>query len=111
MTAKWLVWLRRIIQSSFLTFFLLLLIESRLPQDVYLDYSITFETAQDLRLGWPVTFFFQLDPLVALSSLLSAVVWITGFLWAVAVIVMTLLLGRSFCSWICPFGTINHAVS
>ena len=110
MTAKWLVQLRRIIQSLFLVFFILLLIESRLPQDVYLDYSMAFGTAQDLRLEWPVTFFFQLDPLVALSSLLSAAVWITGYLWAVAVIVMTLLLGRSFCSWICPFGTIHHAM-
>jgi len=109
-TARQLVWLRRISQILFLCFFLFLLIESRLPQDVYLDYSLAFSTEADLRLDRPIDFFFQLDPLVVLSSLLSGVQFIKGFLWGLAVLVLTLLLGRIFCGFICPFGTIHHAV-
>lgn len=110
MTARQLVWLRRISQTLFLCFFLFLLIESRLPQDVYVDYSLAFSSEADLRLDRPVGFFFQLDPLVVLTSLLSGVQFIKGFLWGLAVLVLTLLLGRVFCGFICPFGTIHHAV-
>jgi len=108
-TARQLVWLRRVSQILFLCFFLFLLIESRLPQDVYLDYSLAFSKEADLRLDRPVDFFFQLDPLVVLSSLLSGIHFIKGFLWGLAVLVLTLLLGRVFCGFICPFGTIHHA--
>ena len=111
MTARRLVWLRRTCQILFLAFFLLLLIESRLPLDVYQDYSLAFVSDEDLRLRWPVTFFFQLDPLVGLTSLLSAGVLISGILWAVAIIALTLILGRVFCGFVCPFGSIHHAVS
>jgi len=105
-----LVWLRRSLQGLFLIFFLYLVIESRLPQDVYIDYSMAFSADQDLRLGQPVTFFFQLDPLVGVSSLLSGYTLVKGFLWAAGLLVLTLLLGRVFCGFICPFGTIHHAV-
>ena len=111
MTARTLVWLRRACQVLFLVFFLVLLIESRLPIDVYQDYSLTFLSDEDLRLKWPVTFFFQLDPLVGLSSLLSGAVLISGIWWGVLVLVLTLLLGRVFCGFVCPLGTIHHVVS
>lgn len=110
MKIRHLVWLRRSLQGLFLIFFLYLVIESRLPQDVYIDYSMAFSADQDLRLGQPVTFFFQLDPLVGVSSLLSGYALVKGFLWAAGLLVLTLLLGRVFCSFICPFGTIHHAV-
>jgi MauM/NapG family ferredoxin protein len=108
--ARHLVWLRRIIQSLFLCLFIFLLIESRLPQDVYVDYSAAFSTDADLRLSQPVTFFFQLDPLVGLTSLLSGHHLIKGLLWGAGVLILTLVLGRIFCSFICPLGTIHHAV-
>ncbi len=111
MTARTLVWLRRVCQILFLVFFLLLLIESRLPLDVYQDYSLAFLSDEDLRLRWPVTFFFQLDPLVGLTSLLSAAVLISGVVWGALILVLTLLLGRVFCGFVCPFGSIHHAVS
>ena len=96
-------------QTAILCFFLFLLIESRLPQDVYQDYSAAFSTEQDLRLKLPVTFFFQLDPLVGLTSLLSGYRLIDGFLWAFGIVLLTVLIGRAFCGFICPFGTIHHA--
>ena len=109
MKIRHLVWLRRTTQILFLCFFLFLLIESRLPQDIIVDYSGSFSSNQDLRLDQPVTFFFQLDPLVGLSSLVSGFHLIKGFLWGIGIIVLTVLLGRVFCGFICPFGTVHHA--
>jgi polyferredoxin/formate hydrogenlyase subunit 6/NADH:ubiquinone oxidoreductase subunit I len=109
--AAQLVWIRRISQGLFLVLFLFLLIESRLPQDIYLRYSLVFSSELDLRIGWPVSFFFQLDPLIWLSSLLSGYHFIKGFWWALALVVVTLFFGRAFCGFICPLGTIHHMVS
>jgi polyferredoxin/formate hydrogenlyase subunit 6/NADH:ubiquinone oxidoreductase subunit I len=103
-----LVWIRRVTQALFLGLFLFLLAETRLPQDVYLDYSRAFSGEVDLRLETPVTFFFRLDPLVALTTLVSGGMLIQGFLWAAGVAVLTILLGRVFCGFICPFGSLHH---
>ncbi|NNL76816.1 MAG: hypothetical protein HKO68_10820, partial [Desulfobacterales bacterium] len=81
MKIRHLVWLRRTLQTLFLCFFLFLLAESRLPQNIYVDYSQVFSSQQDLRLDQPVTFFFQLDPLVGITSLLSGYHLVKGFLW------------------------------
>jgi hypothetical protein len=93
-----LVWLRRIIQTFFLCLFLFLLVESRLSQDIYLDYSIVFSADNDIRLDQPVTFFFKLNPLIGLTSLLSGHSFIPGFLWGFGVLVITIFLGRVFLS-------------
>ena len=110
MKIRHLVWLRRIIQTFFLCLFIFLLVESRLSQDIYLDYSIVFSADNDIRLDTPITFFFKLNPLIGLTSLLSGHRFITGFLWGFGVLVITIFLGRVFCSFICPFGTIHHAI-
>jgi len=103
--------MRRVSQTFFLLLFLVLLIESRLPQDIYLKYSTLLSSEVDLRIGWPVKFFFQLDPLVWLSSLVSGHHLIKGFGWALGLLLLTLFLGRIFCGFICPLGTIHHVVS
>ncbi len=110
MKIRHLVWLRRTLQALSLIFFLFLMIESRLPQDVYIDYSMAFSADQELRLDQPVTFFFQLDPLIGISSLLSGYTFVKGFLWGAGILVLTILLGRIFCGFICPFGTLHHAI-
>ena len=61
--------------------------------------------------GWPVNFFLQLDPLVAISTILSTHTLYFKLLWAVPVIILTILFGRFFCSWLCPFGSLHHFVS
>ena len=109
MRIRHLVWLRRTTQILFLCFFLFLLIESRLSQDIYVDYSGSPSSTQDLRLDQPVTFFFQLDPLVSITSLISGYTLIKGFLWGAGILALAVLLGRVFCGFICPFGTIHHA--
>lgn len=111
MKANHLVWIRRISQGFFLILFIFLLVESRLPQDIYIDYSATLTAEQDIELEYPVNFFFQLDPLVWLTSLISGHNWIKGAGWAVGLVIITLFFGRIFCGFVCPFGTIHHMVS
>ncbi|MBF0258675.1 MAG: 4Fe-4S binding protein [Desulfamplus sp.] len=60
--------------------------------------------------GWPVNWFLELDPLVGLATLLSTGTLYKGLLWGVATIILTLIFGRVFCGWICPFGTLHHIV-
>jgi MauM/NapG family ferredoxin protein len=109
--ARQLVWIRRISQTVFLLLFLFLLMETRLPRDVFVDYSVVFSTEPDLTIDYPVGFFFQLDPLVWLSSLISGHQLIKGFLWALGLLFVTLFLGRVFCGFICPLGTLHHIAS
>ncbi len=58
--------------------------------------------------GWPVNWFLQLDPLVGLGGLLATHTFYAGLLWGLLTIVLTLFLGRCFCGWICPLGTLQH---
>jgi ferredoxin len=53
-----------------------------------------------------VNAFFRVDPLVLFSYLLAAKSWTWLLLPAVLMVAATLLLGRFFCGWICPLGTI-----
>ncbi len=60
--------------------------------------------------GWPVDWIIELDPLVGLATLLSTRTLYAGLLWGVATIVLTIILGRFFCGWVCPFGAIHQLV-
>lgn len=60
--------------------------------------------------GWPVSWFLQLDPLVALGTVLTTGGLYVNLAWALVTVVLTLVLGRFFCGWVCPFGTLHHAV-
>ncbi len=60
--------------------------------------------------GWPVNWFLQLDPLVALGSMLTTRTLYAGLAWAVATVALTAVLGRFFCGWVCPFGALHHFV-
>ena len=60
--------------------------------------------------GWPVNWFLQLDPLVAIGTILTTHTLYWPLLWALATIILTIIFGRFFCSWICPFGSLHHFV-
>jgi len=60
--------------------------------------------------GWPVNWFLQLDPLVAIATALTTHTLYRPLLWALVTIVLTIIFGRFFCGWVCPFGTIHHFV-
>ena len=88
------VLLRRLTQTLFLVIF------------IYLFYQTAYHP--DNALGQPVEFFFNLDPLVMLT------VWLGGhpvestLLFSLITLVATLLFGRFFCGWVCPFGALNN---
>ena len=60
--------------------------------------------------GWSVNWLIQLDPLVGLGTLLATGTIYAGLLWGLLTVVLTILLGRFFCGWLCPFGTLHQAV-
>jgi len=60
--------------------------------------------------GWPVNLILQLDPLVAIGTLLTTHTIYKGLIWAVLIVVLTILFGRVFCGWICPFGASHQFV-
>ena len=87
---------RQISQLFFLTLFL------------WLCAVTTTGTAWWQVRGWPVNLFLQLDPLAAIVTVLATGVLYAGLLWALLTVVLTLCLGRFFCGWVCPFGTLHH---
>ena len=89
---------RRISQVFFLLLFLWLCVVST-------GGERWFEKA-----GWPVNLLLQLDPLVAVGVALAAGTLTLGLLWALATVVLTVLFGRVFCGWLCPFGTMHQFV-
>jgi polyferredoxin len=60
--------------------------------------------------GWPVNWIIQLDPLVGLGTLLTTRTLYAGLLWGLLTVVLTIVLGRFFCGWVCPFGAIHQFV-
>jgi len=83
--------LRILSQISFFCLFLFLLLK-------------THVTGND-SIG-PVEGFFYFDPLLALTTLIASREFITTFLWAFMVAVLTILFGRYVCGWICPLGSL-----
>jgi len=62
-------------------------------------------------LRYPVSIFLQAGPLVAISNAVSTRALYKGLLWSLTIILPTFFLGRFFCGWICPLGTLNHFFS
>ncbi|MBF0620638.1 MAG: 4Fe-4S binding protein [Magnetococcales bacterium] len=61
--------------------------------------------------GYDTDLFLELDPLTALTTLLSSGVLFKGLALSLLIIVPTLFFGRFFCSWICPLGIMNQGLS
>lgn len=87
---------RRIAQVFFLLLFL------------WFCVAATFGTQWWQLRGWPVNLLLELDPLVAVGTMLSTHTLYKGLLWALATVVATLVFGRVFCGWVCPFGTLHQ---
>lgn len=88
------VWGRRTTQTALFLLFLYLFV-----QNVYHPINLT---------GRGITLFFQIDPLVLLSSWLASHTLVRTLLYSLITLGVTVLLGRWFCGWICPFGTLHH---
>jgi polyferredoxin len=86
--------IRRLSQTTFLLIFLWL-------------FLLT-ESRGENELGYPVKVFLEADPLIFITTTLSARAFYTPFLLALLVIVATAVLGRVFCGWVCPLGTLHN---
>jgi polyferredoxin len=53
---------------------------------------------------FPGDLFFRLDPLVAFISMFTTGVLISGLMFSLIIVALTLIFGRFFCGWICPLG-------
>jgi polyferredoxin len=56
-------------------------------------------------------FFFRINPLSALTAMLASRAWIPRLGWALVIVGLTVLIGRVWCGWICPFGTLLEWVT
>ncbi|MHC4389382.1 MAG: 4Fe-4S binding protein, partial [Planctomycetota bacterium] len=92
------VTVRRISQAFFFGLFVWFCIVSTLGEKLW-----------QLR-GWPVNWFLQLDPLAALGTILTEHSLYYPLLWALVTVILTIIFGRFFCSWVCPFGSLHHFV-
>lgn len=83
--------LRIFSQILFFCLFLYLLLETRYSGKDYIG---------------AVEGFFHFDPLLALTTLIASREFLKVSLWALIPIVLTFLVGRYVCGWICPFGAV-----
>jgi polyferredoxin len=61
--------------------------------------------------GYPVSRFLEADPLVMISTAL-ATGYVYRFLgWGLIILALTLLFGRVFCNWMCPYGTLHQFIA
>ncbi|MDH7571538.1 MAG: 4Fe-4S binding protein, partial [Armatimonadota bacterium] len=58
--------------------------------------------------GYPVSLFLQVDPLVAIATAITTHTLYRELIWALWLLLPTLLLGRFFCNWLCPYGTLHQ---
>ncbi len=88
--------LRRFSQGIFLLIFLFLFLQT--------------ESKGADELGYPVKIFLDFDPLILITTFLSSHTIQETFYYSIIVIIATVILGRVFCGWVCPLGTLNNIV-
>jgi len=69
---------------------------------LFLIYNTTRANAGEM----PVNLFSRFDPLMAFVSMVGTRSFIRNMIPALVTVVVTLLLGRVWCGWICPLGTV-----
>jgi polyferredoxin len=97
-----LVWVRRAAQSGFFALFMFFLFQTTFRG------SFSAKAGDAVRLPLPVEGFLLADPFVAAMTLLSTHTVYRGLLWSVGMLALTMVFGRVFCGWICPFGTLHQ---
>jgi polyferredoxin len=97
--------LRRISQIVFFAVFFWLILKTTF------EVSFTPNSTEAIRLPYPVSIALEFDPLVALMTLLSSGTVYKGLLWSLVILIPTIFLGRFFCGWVCPLGSLNHWTS
>ncbi len=88
-----LVWLRRLSQISFLALFVYVLWSTTYPLKGLISPEVLF----------------KIDPLIMFLTALSERLLLPGLIFSLGLILLTLVLGRFFCGWVCPLGTMIDA--
>jgi len=86
---KWRPW-RTVVQVLALLLFLYLLLGTFQGSSVFLPHDL----------------FFRLDPLAGISAMIASRSWIVPMALGAVILLLTLAVGRTWCSWLCPLGTI-----
>jgi len=87
---------RKLSQVAFLLVFLAL-------------FRLTDYSGQD-AIPYAVNIFFRWDPLVAATVMLATRTMIGLLLPALVIVLLTVVMGRVFCGWICPLGTLLDGI-
>ncbi len=82
--------IRQTVQLVLFGFFLLTVLQATYPFNPWL----------------PPELFLWMDPLAGITTMLAARTFLPWFLLGGAVLLLTVVLGRSFCGWVCPLGTM-----
>jgi polyferredoxin len=61
--------------------------------------------------GYEISLFLEINPLISIATFLTSWTVYKGLVLSLIIVISTLLLGRFFCSWICPLGILNQWVS
>jgi polyferredoxin len=77
---------------------------------LFLGLFLFFLFITDLRYlkGWPVSLFLEATPLVAVATALTTHTIYRNLVWGLAIIAITMMVGRVWCNWMCPFGILHH---
>jgi MauM/NapG family ferredoxin protein len=72
-------------------------------------FALVVYTFRDVQRPTNAQELMGLDPLAALATMLSTRRWVARFIPALFLMVGTLALGRFWCGWLCPLGTVLDA--
>lgn len=81
---------RRISQVIFFLFFIVLFFLAAFPYETVI----------------PADLFLRASPLIAIATFLATKKFISTLILALVILLLSIFLGRYFCGWICPLGTI-----
>jgi MauM/NapG family ferredoxin protein len=89
-SSRWWRRLRRTVQVLALLLFLYLLLGAHEGDTLFLPHDL----------------FFRLDPLAGIAAMLASRRWIAPMALGGVTLLLTLAVGRAWCGWICPLGTL-----
>ena len=70
-------------------------------------FTVLFALANYRLPDWlPADIYLRLDPLLGLSAILAGRAWVSRAIWGLGLLLATVLIGRFFCSHVCPLGAI-----